>query len=184
MIAKKSKYLTITERMAILNNEDPCIMFNDRIMLKIYYLQFHGISTFLEIVRDSRCPTFATVLRVRRLYHVKEHAGYGCPRLEDETVEGRIIYLLRDYPATRSSDKLLIAMYLHNYHNITTLSEYILDDDAPEVATIANRRRAIQKRGEYPSNKVVKVGRLTEEFNHHHHFKRKNIHEQSKISIT
>lgn len=170
-MAKKSKYATVTDRMRQLYNEDPCMMFDDRIVLKVYLSQFHHITTFMQIYEDSKCPAPATILRARRLFH-KRKSGPGCPRLE-ETINSRVEYLLRTVPATRNSDKLLTAMFLANYHSIHTLSEYVLDYRAPELSSIWSQRRIIQKSGRYLADPIVNIGRKTEEFNHFHHFRRR-----------
>jgi predicted transcriptional regulator len=80
---------------------------------------------------------------------------------EMSTVEQRVEELLRTMPDTRDSDKLLVVLYLREYHNVYYLTEILENTKVPQLETITRARRHLQSLGMYEA--LEKVSELRDE---------------------
>lgn len=65
-------------------------------------------------------------------------------------VEERVAALLKEKPALRSCDRLLIYYYMKIYHQIVTFEHYAFSKDAPTVESIRRCRQKLQEMGKFP----------------------------------
>ncbi len=78
-------------------------------------------------------------------------------------VEDKVASILKEVPAARNSDRLLVTIYLRSFHDITTFYQYCEKKDAPSLESITRARRKIQGRGEYLAEDNVQSNRAEEE---------------------
>lgn len=64
------------------------------------------------------------------------------------TLEKRIEYFLKEFPATRDDDMLLASMFYRSYYGTSDLLT-LIEWCAPPYESISRCRRKIQARGEY-----------------------------------
>ena len=75
---------------------------------------------------------------------------------ELSTVMHKVEQILDTYPETRNSDKLLLAIYMKEYHNINTLAIYATMGGLPSFKSIRRSRQKIQRSGRYLADEKVK----------------------------
>ena len=94
--------------------------------------------------------------------------------LKDVEFQDQIEYLLKVYPSTRNSDKLLWLFYLEVFGdhaktigpvNLDKFAQLLLANTTPVMETVSRTRRKIQARGKYKAAKKVRSHRLIEENN-------------------
>ena len=76
-----------------------------------------------------------------------------------KNVETNVEKILKYDEESRSNDSLLITVYLHQYHGVTTLKEYCNCEEAPALESITRARRIIQARGNYKATERVQAAR-------------------------
>lgn len=79
--------------------------------------------------------------------------------IEIKTVEENVKTLLKLWPELRSSDKMLIAAYYRQFHNVTTFQQFAIDTSLPSTETIRRTRQKIQARGEFVATELTKQRR-------------------------
>lgn len=72
------------------------------------------------------------------------------------TTREQVLQILRDYPATRNSDKELRKVYGKVFYELTDEQVKVFDLFKTDFETIRRNRQKIQEEGLYPANKAVK----------------------------
>ena len=80
-----------------------------------------------------------------------------------EKVEDKVREILSSIPTTRSSDKLLIMIYMRDNHRINTFMDYVRNDECPSVESIRRCRQKIQAAGDFMSVSQVETARENNE---------------------
>ena len=75
--------------------------------------------------------------------------GMSTRKRKLDSVRENVRAVLGVFPATRNDDRVLHAVYLKEFHGVTTLDEYAYDKDLPALETIRRRRQEIQEAGEF-----------------------------------
>ena len=73
-------------------------------------------------------------------------------------VKRQVETILKNFPASRNSDKLLEVLVLENYYNVHGIED-ILKNEVPSIESIRRSRQYFQEHGLYLSTKQVKEHR-------------------------
>lgn len=63
------------------------------------------------------------------------------------TIRENVRSILARCPETRNNDRMLLACYMLEFHNVTRFYEYAAREDLPSLETIRRRRQEIQEQG-------------------------------------
>ncbi|PFQ72454.1 nucleotide excision repair endonuclease [Bacillus cereus] len=99
------------------------------------------------------------------------------------TTKSKVEYILKNYPATRINDRLLVLMYWRHFDNITSIDDCV---KATSSETITRIKRKLNENGKYVVSDDERKKLLAEEFAKAVEFKEKqaeNAYDDGMISI-
>lgn len=75
-----------------------------------------------------------------------------------KNVKDQVEYVLKTYPQTRNSDKLLVVKILNKFYGVHELED-IMSPTVPPLETIRRHRQKFQEKGLYQSDKQIMKAR-------------------------